>query len=191
MMDETLPVSNDHNWVYWILMHDLHKRVLYFQKKPEWRWRTRYKQFIFWSFLHRNSGCFIFWHEATKTALWNTLFPRVSVRFLGFLAFIKIRASDIPKNTLRRKHSVHSPDSRIWRWSGYSTGLRHFRPGNRFLYISQRYYWVCHRDVYNSRRNQIQPLASKPDPARTGNDILKMPDIILLIIPFPTPRIKP
>jgi len=45
--------------------------------------------------------------------------------------------------------------------------------------------------VHNSRRNPVQPLASKPDPARTGNVILKMPDIILPIIPFLIPRIKP
>jgi hypothetical protein len=45
--------------------------------------------------------------------------------------------------------------------------------------------------VHNSRRNPVQLLASKPDPARTGNVTLKMHGIILLIILFPILLIKP
>ena len=75
---------------------------------------------------------------------------------------------------------------------GYYRGLILVRSGNnRFLYMSQRDYWVCHRDVHHSRRNPVQPLPSKPVPARTGNVILKIPVIILLIILSPIPRIKP
>ena len=50
---------------------------------------------------------------------------------------------------------------------------------------------VCHRDVYKSRRNLLRPLPSKQGQAKTGNGIWKTPGIILLIIPSPTPRIKP
>ena len=75
---------------------------------------------------------------------------------------------------------------------GYYRGLILVRSGNnRFLYMSQRDYWVCHRDVHQNRRNPVQHLPSKPGPAKTGNVTLKMPGIILLIIPFPIPRIKP
>lgn len=127
-------------------MHDLHKRVLYFQERPEWRLRTSYKHFIFFIISPSQSGVFNFFGikvmEPPKLHYETRHFPGSLHVFWVFLLFIK-------KSDLRiyRKKYVEEETHRALPGFPYLTvtrilhGSQAFQAGKyRFLYISQRDY---------------------------------------------------